>query len=428
MQPDLGTDTFPNPLMQGAWPGYLQQSAVATLAFHVANLGDRARSDADGTAVAGPETAHQPSLRRPLILGVVATVAIVCGALAGGRMFVSTLPGAWFFGPTSSAADSAASGQPSVLALIGVYGGIIVLARAWLDLLRVSRSHRGMPVRRVAGVIGAWAVPLALAPPLFSRDVYSYAGQGEMVAHGISPYLYGTGVLGVTPFSTLPGTFWANTPSPYGPTFLWLDGFATHLARHQILADLVLLRPAGRGRPGPGAVGHPGAGPGGRAGRRPGRGAGPGLPPRAHDPGRWRAQRRPHAGPAPGRPGRGPAPRRGARDRALRPGRQRQGAGASRRAVPGLELAGPDGPAHSAARSYRGRLRHRAGHSRRGVLGHSNRMGLGPHGGGPDQGHHRHHAGRLGVPSPDRHGAPGRLQRRLGGGPFGGRRRRARQR
>ncbi len=157
-------------------------------------------------------------------------------------MFVSTLPGAWFFGPTSSAADSAAAARPSVLALIGVYGGIILLARGWLDLLRLSRAHPGMPVRRVAKVIGAWAVPLALAPPLFSRDLYSYAGQGEMVAHGISPYLYGTGVLGVTPFSTLPGPFWANTPSPYGPGFLWLDGLTTDIARHQVLANLLLLR------------------------------------------------------------------------------------------------------------------------------------------------------------------------------------------
>jgi hypothetical protein len=170
----------------------------------------------------------------------VATVAIVCGAVAGGRMFVSTLPGAWFFGPTASSAGAAP--VPPVFALIGVYGGIVLLARAWLDLLRVSRSHRGMPMRRVAGVIAAWAVPLAVAPPLFSRDLYSYAGQGEMVAHGISPYLYGTGVLGATPFSILPGPFWANTPSPYGPTFLWLDGLVTDLSRHQVLTDLVLLR------------------------------------------------------------------------------------------------------------------------------------------------------------------------------------------
>ena len=215
---------------------------MATLASPAANLGDTARSEPDRGAFASDGTAPVPSLRRPLVLGLVATVVIVCGALAGGRLFVSTLPGAWFFGPTTSPADSAAAAQPPVLALIGVYGGIVLLARAWLDLLRVSRSHPGMPVRRVAGVIGAWAVPLAVAPPLFSRDVYSYAGQGEMVAHGISPYLYGTGVLGVTPFSILPGSFWANTPSPYGPAFLWLDGLVTNLSHHQVLTDLVLLR------------------------------------------------------------------------------------------------------------------------------------------------------------------------------------------
>jgi alpha-1,6-mannosyltransferase len=221
--------------------GYLRQSRVVKLASQFANLVDGSRLEPDRTAVASATRAPQPLLRRALVVGVVATVAIVCGALAGGRTFVSTLPGSWFFGPTTGAADTAA-GQPPLLALIGVYGGIILLGRAWLDLLRVSRSHPGMPVRRVVGVIGAWALPLALAPPLFSRDLYSYAGQGEMVAHGISPYLYGTGILGFTPFSTLPGSFWANTPSPYGPGFLWLDGLATHLARHQVLADLVLLR------------------------------------------------------------------------------------------------------------------------------------------------------------------------------------------
>jgi alpha-1,6-mannosyltransferase len=81
-----------------------------------------------------------------------------------------------------------------------------------------------------------------VAPPLFSRDVYSYAGQGEMVSHHISPYLYGPGVLGATPFSDLAGQLWSNTPSPYGPTFLSLDGLAARLADHQVLADIVLLR------------------------------------------------------------------------------------------------------------------------------------------------------------------------------------------
>jgi alpha-1,6-mannosyltransferase len=201
------------------------------------------RDDRDGqepeperNAVAANRARAAPSLRRPQLWGLVATVAIVCGALSAGHMFASTLRGAWFFSPTPTTA------QPPVFALIGVYGGIILLALAWLDLLRISCAERGMPVRRVVGVIAAWAVPLTVAPPLFSRDLYNYAGQGEMVAHGISPYVYGTGILGVTPFSILPGPLWANTPSPYGPAFLWLDGRVTDLSGHHVLTDLVLLR------------------------------------------------------------------------------------------------------------------------------------------------------------------------------------------
>ena len=341
-------------------------------------------------------------------------------------MFVSTLPGSWFFGSSADAAGSAPAGPQSVFALIGVYGGIILLARAWLDLLRVSRAHRGLPVRRVAGVIGAWAVPLALAPPLFSRDLYSYAGQGEMVAHGISPYLYGTGVLGATPFSILPGPLWANTPSPYGPVFLWLDGLVTDLARHQVLADLVLLRLL--------AV----------AGLALALWAVPVL---ARSAGRDAA---PAVVLALGSPlvlttlvggahndalmlglllaGLAVARRHGTRTRdpALRPGRRCQGAGPLSRAVPGLELAGPGGPTRQTARPRGGRLRHRAGHTRRRVVDHRHRVGLGPHGGGPNQDHDRHHAGRLGVPAGDRHGTPGRPRRRAIGGPLGRGRRRAR--
>jgi hypothetical protein len=102
--------------------------------------------------------------------------------------------------------------------------------------------HRGFPVKRVVVVVVIWAIPLLLAPPLFSRDVYSYAGQGEMVSHHIDPYIYGPGVLGSTPFSTLPDEVWSNTPSPYGPTFLAIDGVLDQASGHQILADIVLLR------------------------------------------------------------------------------------------------------------------------------------------------------------------------------------------
>ncbi len=132
--------------------------------------------------------------------------------------------------------------HPPIDAIIAVYGGMILLVRVWIGLLRHLSSHPGVPVRKVVVVVVIWAVPLLVAPPLFSRDVYSYAGQGEMVSHHIDPYAYGTGVLGSTPFSALPDSMWTNTPSPYGPTFLSIDGALARASAHKILPDILLLR------------------------------------------------------------------------------------------------------------------------------------------------------------------------------------------
>jgi hypothetical protein len=169
---------------------------------------------------------------------------ITGGALMGGRAYENHLPGAWFFGMPGGFLGSIGSNQvfPPIYATIAVYIGLILLTRVWIGLLRQLIAHRGFPVKRIVIVVVIWAIPLLLAPPLFSRDVYSYAGQGEMVSHHIDPYTYGTGVLGSTPFSSLPDTVWTNTPSPYGPTFLSIDGTLNDISGHDILSDLVLLR------------------------------------------------------------------------------------------------------------------------------------------------------------------------------------------
>jgi alpha-1,6-mannosyltransferase len=183
-------------------------------------------------------------LRRTIVMGLVATLAITVGALYGGASFETHLPGAWFFGMPGGLFGSIGSDNihPPFVADIAVYGGLILLTRVWLGLLRYLRHHHGLPIKKIIVVVAIWSIPLLVAPPFFSRDVYSYAGQGEMVSHHIDPYVYGTGVLGSTPFSSMPDTVWTNTPSPYGPTFLSLDGALTEASGHHILPDIVLLR------------------------------------------------------------------------------------------------------------------------------------------------------------------------------------------
>jgi hypothetical protein len=183
-------------------------------------------------------------LRRFAVAGLVAGVIVVAGAIAGGPSFVSHLPGAWYFGTPGGPLGFVGSGsaRAPAISMLAVYGGLLALSAVWWRLLSALRHHPGTRVSAVGKVLATWALPFVLAPPLFSRDVYSYAGQGAMVSFHIDPYAYGTGVLGATRFNLLAGPLWANTPSPYGPTFLSLDGLLTQLSGHQVLADLFLLR------------------------------------------------------------------------------------------------------------------------------------------------------------------------------------------
>ena len=200
-----------------------------------------------------PETAEsdaptqppvRPGVARIAFLGFAGTAAILVGAVLGGQSFETHLPGAWFFGMPGGLFGSYGTGNtlPPVASLALVFGGLILLTRVWVGFLGYLKRNEGFPVKRVVLVVTIWAVPLLLAPPLFSRDVYTYAAQGEMVSHHINPYSYGPNVLGATPFNTLADSVWSGAESPYGPTFLTIDGAVDQGSGHQILADLVLLR------------------------------------------------------------------------------------------------------------------------------------------------------------------------------------------
>ncbi len=196
----------------------------------------------------GTDAPVQPMVRlsmaRTAVLGLVGTTAIVVGSVLGGQSFETHLPGAWFFGMPGGLFGSQGTNDalPPVASLALVFGGLILLTRVWVGFLGHLKRHNGLPVKRVVLVVMIWAVPLLLAPPLFSRDVYTYAAQGEMVSHHINPYSYGPNVLGATPFNQLADSVWSGTESPYGPTFLTVDGALDQASGHQILADLVLLR------------------------------------------------------------------------------------------------------------------------------------------------------------------------------------------
>jgi alpha-1,6-mannosyltransferase len=183
-------------------------------------------------------------LWQPALLGFAAMVAIVGGASFTNSPFKFNLTSTWFFGEPSASATGTPSITKYILSVVLVYGGLLLLMRVWLRLSEVMKLHVGAPLKKLWWIFGLWSVPMIVAPPLFSRDVFSYAAQGEMTALHISPYLYGPYTLGaVSNAWTAPvDPLWSNTPAPYGPFFLFTDSTIVRLSGNHQLWTVVGLR------------------------------------------------------------------------------------------------------------------------------------------------------------------------------------------
>jgi hypothetical protein len=121
-----------------------------------------------------------------------------------------------------------------------IYYGLILTAVAWLRI--VVGARRGEQLRYKWLLFGLWVLPLMVAGPLFSRDVYSYAAQGRMVTLGINPYSGGPALLGTSAYRSTVDPLWGMAKAPYGPLFLYLAGGLVQLSGHSPMMTVLLLR------------------------------------------------------------------------------------------------------------------------------------------------------------------------------------------
>jgi len=122
-----------------------------------------------------------------------------------------------------------------MIGLTVVMIGLGMLAASWLSLCRhVARLGDDLAEEAIGLVRHAallWSVPLLIAPPLFSRDGWSYAAQGMMTQLGKSPYEFGPGVLN-GPIIEAVDPRWLATGTPYGPLPLALGDVASQVTTH----------------------------------------------------------------------------------------------------------------------------------------------------------------------------------------------------
>ncbi|MET9908105.1 polyprenol phosphomannose-dependent alpha 1,6 mannosyltransferase MptB [Streptomyces sp. NPDC006476] len=166
-------------------------------------------------------------LRRCQVLGLAGTAFLALGGETAGALPVQEL--------------LAPANVRAALGLVGVYFGVVILIAAWVLLGRLVRSHEPPSPRSLLLVLATWSAPLLIAPPLFSRDVYSYLAQGAMVDAHIDVYSNGPAQLG-GPLADEVAPLWQHTGAPYGPVFLAVASHLSDLTRGQLPAGLVGMR------------------------------------------------------------------------------------------------------------------------------------------------------------------------------------------
>ncbi|MBA8823630.1 alpha-1,6-mannosyltransferase [Saccharopolyspora lacisalsi] len=121
---------------------------------------------------------------------------------------------------------------------------MIVIGWLWLGRFAVPGARRMVSRTQLDRTVVMWALPLAVAPPLFSRDMYAYLAQSAIAAQGTDPYMYGpSAALGVDhPLTANVPNIWRDTPAPYGPGFLMLGRVIITVVGDNVVLGVLLWR------------------------------------------------------------------------------------------------------------------------------------------------------------------------------------------
>ncbi|CAM4430612.1 carotene biosynthesis associated membrane protein [Mycobacterium basiliense] len=192
----------------------------------------------DEQAVGSPLNAAELSaLRRTRLFGATGTVLMGVGALgAGARPVVQD--------PTFGVRLLNLPSRIQTVSLTMTTTGAVMMALAWLMLGRFALGKRRMSRGELDRTLLLWMLPLLVAPPMYSKDVYSYLAQSQIARDGLDPYRVGPASgLGLGHVFTLSvPSLWRETPAPYGPLFLWIGRGISHLTGENIVAAVLFHR------------------------------------------------------------------------------------------------------------------------------------------------------------------------------------------
>ena len=199
-----------------------------------------ARWHGDERTVGSPlNDAEVVALRWTRLFGATGTVLMAIGSLgAGARPVVQD--------PTFGVRLLNLPSRMQTVSLTMTTTGAVMMALAWLMLGRFALGERRMSRSQLDRTLLLWMLPLLIAPPIYSKDVYLYLAQSEISRLGLDPYRVGPAqALGLDHVFTLSvPSLWRDTPAPCGPLFLWIGSGISALTGENIVAAVLCHRVA----------------------------------------------------------------------------------------------------------------------------------------------------------------------------------------
>jgi alpha-1,6-mannosyltransferase len=173
---------------------------------------------------------------RTIAMGTIGSTLLMLAALgAGGILIHDPVLG---HGPMSWIRY----GHGRALANALLYIGFGLVVWAWVRLGRYVLAGR-IGARPIVIAAACWMAPLLISPPLFTRDVFSYLGQGAQLLYGLDPYAHGPAQLNVLPDVVQNvHPLWQTTPAPYGPLFLLIAKGIVSITGNNMIAGVILTR------------------------------------------------------------------------------------------------------------------------------------------------------------------------------------------
>ncbi len=175
------------------------------------------------------------------MFGATGTVLMAIGALgAGARPVVQD--------PTFGVRLLNLPSRIQTVSLTMTTTGAVMMTLAWLMLGRFAldsaANGRLMSRSQLDRTLLLWVLPLLVAPPMYSKDVYSYLAQSQIARIGLDPYRVGPAPgLGLDHVFTLSvPSLWRETPAPYGPLFLWIGRGISALTGENVVAAVLCHR------------------------------------------------------------------------------------------------------------------------------------------------------------------------------------------